>query len=133
MKSFCRVIILYKGKAMNKMYILCLLVCASIFTGCSPVDKVKWGSVDLFGNEIKVRKITTAVAGSTGTVIWTYGENLNSNGMDIIIATIKKGDDESMLHFEYNSISRECRLINFEKNGEAVSPFMIYKHLGKNR
>ena len=118
---------------MNKLYILSLLVCAVILSGCSPVDKVKWGSVDLFGNEIKVRRITTAIAGSTGTVIWTNGDSSLSTGKDIIVATIKEGDNESMLHFEYDSIVRECRLINFEKNGEAVSPFMIYKHLGKNR
>ena len=118
---------------MNKLYILCLLVCALISSGCSPVDKVKWGSVDLFGNEIKVRKITTAIAGSTGTVIWTNGVNSKSTGKDIIVATIKEGADESMLQFEYDRMGRECRLISFEKNGEAVSPFMIYKHLARTR
>ncbi len=116
-------------KKINLLYILALL----IITGCSPLDKVKWGSVDLFGNEITVRKITTSIAGRTGTVNWAYGENLNSDGTDLVIATIRRGNDESMLHFMYDSRNSECRLVTFEKNGEAVSPFMIYKHLGKNR
>jgi hypothetical protein len=116
-------------KKTGLLYILILL----IITGCSSIERVKWGSVDLFGNEITVRKITAAIAGNSGTVKWAYGEKSDSDGMDLVVATIRKGNDESMLHFIYDNINMKCRLVNFEKNGEAMSPFMIYKYLGKNR
>ena len=104
------------------------------FTACiTPVERVKWSSVDLFGNRIEVRKITSAIAGSSGSVTWGYGGRIIEENSEIVTAKIIKGKEESVLHFLYQKSSSECRLINFEKNGEAVSPFMIYKYLGKNR
>lgn len=117
---------------MRKIYIFLLFLCFAAVTACSPVEKVKWGSVDLFGNRIKVRTITSSIAGSSGSVAWGMGENIN-NDSDVVVATIRRGDDESMIHFLYNSSRKECTLTGFHKNGEAVSPFMIYKYLGRSR
>lgn len=117
----------------RRIKVLLIITILGIFTSCiTPVEKVKWGSIDLFGNRIKVRHITSAIAGRSGTVTWGYGESIDDDS-DIVTAKIIRGREESMLHFLYERNSRECRLMNFEKNGEAVSPFMIYKYLGKNR
>jgi hypothetical protein len=105
-----------------------------LLTAClTPVERVKWSSVDLFGNRIEVREITSAIAGNTGSVVWGYVESFNDDDSDIVTAKITRGKEESMLHFLYQRSSRECRLVNFEKNGETVSPFMVYKYLGNNR
>lgn len=118
---------------MIKLNIFLSFLFLILFTGCSPVEKVKWGSVDLFGNQIKVRTITTSIAGRSGSVAWALEEKTGDDALEIVVATIRQGDEESMLHFLYNSDSRECTIVNFRKNGEAVSPFMIYKYLGRNR
>jgi len=118
---------------MKKINIFLPVFCLMLLAGCSPVEKVKWGSVDLFGNQIKVRTITSSIAGRSGSVAWTLEDKTGDDASEIVVATIRQGDEESMLHFLYNSDSRECTIVNFRRNGEAVSPFMIYKYLGRNR
>ncbi len=120
-------------RIMRKLNIFLPVFCLLLSAGCSPVDKVKWGSVDLFGNQIKVRTITSSIAGRSGSVVWDKGEKTGDDSLEIVVATIRRGDDESMLHFLYNSNNRECTIVNFKRNGEAISPFMIYKYLGRGR
>jgi hypothetical protein len=116
---------------MKKIYIFLPVFCLLLSAGCSPVDQVKWGSVDLFGNQIKVRTITSSIAGRSGSVVWEKGEKSGDDSSEIVVATIRRGDEESRLHFLYNRDSRECTIINFKRNGEHLSPFMIYKYLGR--
>lgn len=118
---------------MRKLYRLLPLLCLIFAAGCSPVEKVKWGTVDLFGNRIKVRTIVSSIAGENGSVHWVRLEKINDDASDEVVATIRRGDGESKIHFLYDRSSGESRLINFMKNGEALSPFLIYKYLGINK
>ncbi len=116
---------------MKRLYISAAALILFSFVSCSPVDRVKWGSVDLFGNEIRVSRIVGAMAGSNGRVNWSsQGRDVRS-GHEIVMASIKRPGMNSLLRFIYDSDKGVSHVIHFEENGEALPPFLIYSRLNR--
>ena len=121
-----------KSIIMNLQLII-IIAAALFFTGCSPVEKVKWSRVDLLGNEIPVRRIVSSLSGSGGEVKWTHQQQIVYNGCDIVSARVNRKGTLFLLSFSRDRESGECRLAGYSINGKPESPLFIYRYLTVNR
>jgi len=117
----------------NLQLIIIIAAAALFFTGCSPVEKVKWSRVDLLGNEIPVRRIVSSLSGSGGKVKWTHQQLIVCDGCDIISARINRKGTVFVLSFSRDRESGECSLVEYSINGKPESPLFIYRYLSVNR
>ena len=117
-----------------KHIVLFLITAAAItLTSCSPVDKVKWSSIDLLGNDIPVWRIVRGLSGSNGTVVWSQEKQTAVKEWDVVSAKISRKDRQFLLLFSYDRKERECRLVEYRINGKPESPFYIYKYVTLTR
>jgi len=110
-----------------------LIISAFLFTGCSPVDKVKWSKIDLLGNEIYVKKIISMIQGNTGKVVWEQHPQGFNKECDIVSASINRKGTPFFLKFSYDRSKKECALIEYRVNGKPESPLYIYLFLSANK
>jgi len=113
--------------------LLPLIIAAFLFSGCSPVDRVKWSKIDLLGNQIPVRRIVSGLSGVNGEAVWTHNRNITYQDSDVVTANIKGRSALYVVSFGYNRKSGECKLIEYKVNGKNESPLFIYKFLTANR
>ena len=118
---------------MNIKHISFILIAALFFTGCSPVEKVKWSRVDLLGNNIPVRRIVNSLSGTGGDVKWTHQQQTLYNDCDIVSAKVNRKGTLFVLSFSRSRESGECRLVGYSINGKPESPLFIYRYLSVNR
>jgi hypothetical protein len=104
-----------------------------LFSGCSPVDRVKWSKIDLLGNQVPVRRIVNGLSGINGEAVWMYNRNIIYQDCDFVTANIKGRSALFVVSFEYNRKSGECKLIEYKVNGKNESPLFIYRFLTTNR
>jgi len=116
-------------------HIVSFLIAAAalILTSCSPVDKVKWSSIDLLGNDIPVWRIIRGLSGSNGTVVWSEEKQTAVKEWDVVSAKISRKDRQFLLLFSYDRKEKECRLVEYRINGKQESPFYIYKYVTLTR
>lgn len=114
---------------MNIKYIILMVISLSFFSGCSPVDKVKFSRIDLLGNEVSVHRIISRMSGSNGEVTWTHQPNIKNQDCDLVSAGIKNNGTLFFLNFSYDRRKDECRLLEYRINGKPESPLYIYKFL----
>lgn len=118
---------------MRIKHIILIALTALFFTGCSPVEKVKWSRIDLLGNDIPVRRIVNGLAGSGGEVTWNHHPGIVYNNCDIVSARVNRRGTVFLLSFSYDRKSGGCSLIDYQMNGKPESPLYIYKYLTVNR
>ena len=116
----------------NKI-LLPLIISVFLFSGCSPVDRVKWSKIDLLGNQVPVRRIVNGLSGTNGEAVWTYNSNITYQNCDVVTANIKGKSALYVVSFGYNRKSGECKLIEYKVNGQNESPLFIYRFLTTNR
>ncbi len=113
--------------------IILITISAFLFTGCSPIDKVKWSKVDLLGNKIRVHKIVSRICGDGEDVTWTQYPQKIIQDCDIVSASINRKGTLYFLIFSYDRNNGECRLLEYRIDGKPESPLYIYKFLTVNR
>jgi len=117
-----------------KHIVLILIAAAALtFTSCSPVDKVKWSSIDLLGNDIPVWRIVRGLSGGKGTVKWSEEKQTVMKDWDVVSAKISGKNRQFLLLFSYDRKEKECRLIEYRINGKQESPFYIYQYVTLTR
>lgn len=123
----------FMKRIITNLQLIIIIATALFFTGCSPVEKVKWSRVDLLGNQIPVRRIVNSLSGSGGEVKWTHQQQIVYNDCDIVSARVNRKGTLFLLSFSRDRESGECRLVEYRIDGKPESPLFIYRYLSVNR